>query len=330
MFGRVMLACVTVAVLSIPTVVSSPAASNATPSSAAQLNVAPSTQSVADQTATARARFAQVAMGMLAALPVEPEVTSVPYDRDNFGDWIDADRDGCNTRREVLQLESLDPVSVTGRCTITSGEWVSFFDGRNSESAATLDIDHMVPLKEAWVSGAYEWSYTTLRSYANDLGYEHSLIAVTASSNRSKSDQDPASWLPTDASFMCQYLGRWVGVKYRWDLSVDEVERQVLSTEIERCGADAEVTQPERAAIVLATSAAGPSMSESAAAGVTAFANCAALNAVYPGGVANSSGAVNVANGRITPTRWPVTVYPELYAQHTRLDRDKDGIACER
>lgn len=316
MFGRMLFGFIIAAALSIPAATASafalamPALPDASP---------------------AQVRFAQVTMGMLATLPVEPEATAVPYDRDAFGGWIDADRDGCNTRREVLQLESIEPVAITGRCTVTTGEWVSPFDGRTAASATSLDIDHMVPLKEAWVSGAYEWSFTTLRGYANDLGYEHSLIAVTAASNRAKSDQDPATWLPSDISFVCQYLGRWVGVKYRWDLSVDEMERQVLAAGIERCGASSEVTEPQRAEIVLAAGQPGSSPeSESSSSGLTSFANCSALNAVFPGGVANSSGAVNIANGRIKPTRWPVTVHPELYAAHARLDRDKDGIACER
>jgi len=315
MFRRLLMVGAMVVALSIPTTTSS-----AAEASHLKGNEASHTQ----------LRFAQVAMGMLAALPVEPEVTSVPYDRDNFGDWTDADRDGCNTRREVLQLESLDPVSIAGRCTITAGVWVSPFDGRTSASATTLDIDHMVPLKEAWVSGAYAWSFTTLRSYANDLGYEHSLIAVTAAANRSKSDQDPASWLPSDASFICQYLGRWIGVKYRWNLSVDEGERQVLVNGITECGTGAEVTEPQRAEIVLATGVSSQSPSGGGEPPAPSFANCSELNAVYLGGIANSSSAVNIANGRIKPTRWPVTVHPELYSVHARMDRDKDGIACER
>jgi hypothetical protein len=274
--------------------------------------------------------FTQVSLSMLSALPVAPEYTAARYNRDAFGGWIDADRDGCNTRKEVLLSESSAPTEINGRCTVTSGEWTSTFDGKTTQVASNFDVDHMVPLKEAWISGAYQWSSLSLQQFSNDLGYEHSLIAVTASSNRKKSDNDPASWLPSDASFYCQYIGRWIGVKYRWGLTVDETEKSVLTMGVQTCGTDANVAMPEVMAVTFKTEVTDEVVSAADRAGEQRFANCSALNAVYEGGVAAAPGTVNMASGRVKPTRYPVSVDAAVYAAHTKLDRDKDGIACER
>ncbi|WP_031089223.1 HNH endonuclease family protein, partial [Streptomyces sp. NRRL S-15] len=80
------------------------------------------------------------------------------------------------------------------RCALTGGGWSSYYDEVEVTEARKLDIDHMVPLAEAWDSGAYDWTAERRQAYANDLGAERSLVAVTAKSNRSKSDKDPATW----------------------------------------------------------------------------------------------------------------------------------------
>ncbi len=163
----------------------------------------------------------------LAALVRAPESApaSPRYSRGAFRHWIDADRNCRNTRAEVLVRAS--SVTVTGRCTILRGSWISSYDGLVTDLAARLDVDHMVPLKEAWDSGAAAWSSTTRAAYANDLDDPRALVAVSASSNRSKSDSDPAEWLP--ALDRCGYAQAWVAVKWRWSLSVDDAEYGVLA-----------------------------------------------------------------------------------------------------
>lgn len=306
-----------IAVGSVPTV-----------SASAQADASPKTSSAESSRATLT--FTQVSLSMLSALPVAPEYTAARYDRDAFGGWVDVDGDGCNTRKEVLLTESSSPTKVNGRCTVTSGEWTSAFDGKTTRTSANFDIDHMVPLKEAWISGAYQWSSLSLRQFSNDLGYEHSLIAVTASSNRKKSDNDPASWLPSDASFYCQYIGRWIGVKYRWGLSVDELEKSVLTIGAQTCGTDASVEMPEVMAITFKAEGSDEVVSTADGVGEQMFANCTALNAVYEGGVTATAGTVNMSAGRVKSTRYPISVDAAVYTAHTKLDRDKDGIACER
>lgn len=102
-----------------------------------------------------------------------------------------------------------------------------------SDPAGALDIDHMVPLAEAWDSGASGWTAARREAYANDLGQASSLVAVTARSNRSKADQDPAEWLPPAADALCRYGAEWT---VRWGLAVDELERDRLLDIAAGCG----------------------------------------------------------------------------------------------
>jgi hypothetical protein len=157
------------------------------------------------------------------------------YDRDLFKHWIDSDGDGCNTRREVLIAEAKVEPRVTGRCDLSGGQWYSVYDQVTTNDPAEFDVDHFVPLKEAWDSGAYAWSSDKRKEFANDLGFGGSLIAVTASSNRSKSDRDPADWLPTNTAYHCRYITNWVKVKIRWGLSVDQAELSTIREFAKTC-----------------------------------------------------------------------------------------------
>jgi hypothetical protein len=96
-----------------------------------------------------------------------------------------------------------------------------------TRDSTAFDIDHMVPLAEAWDSGAKRWTADTRRRFANDLGDGRALVAVSLASNRSKGDRDPADWLPQFGK--CMYVRHWVAVKIRWRLNVDAVEKQTLT-----------------------------------------------------------------------------------------------------
>jgi Protein of unknown function (DUF1524) len=149
--------------------------------------------------------------------------TPAGYDRDEFRHWIDADGDCQDTRDEVLAAESRVPVSG---CDITEGEWFSTYDHLTWTASSDVDIDHLVPLKEAWDSGARRWDDDTRTRYANDLGDRRSLLAVTDNVNQSKGDRDVADWLPTYG--VCGYVRHWTAVKLRWALAVDRAERRAL------------------------------------------------------------------------------------------------------
>lgn len=158
-------------------------------------------------------------------LPVAPESRD-GYDRDKFEHWIDEDGDGCHTRNEVLLEEADEAPTRSGTCTLSGGRWYSYYDGVSWTNTSDIDIDHMVPLAEAWDSGAHEWDAATRRTYANDLGDYRTLVGVTDNVNQSKSDQDIAEWLPEKQQ--CRYLREFVAVKHRWKLSVDSAEKAAM------------------------------------------------------------------------------------------------------
>lgn len=184
---------------------------------------------------------------MLHSLTVEKEIR-LGYDRDLFRHWLDADSDGCDTREEVLIQESLSPVTTSSGCQIVSGRWLSVYDNEETMDPSTLDVDHMIPLAEAWDSGAHSWDSATREAFANDLGFAGSLIAVSASSNRSKGDRDPAEWTPPNANFLCTYVFTWISVKYRWSLSIDVTEKIALERSVDSCG-NPDFDPPPRAVI---------------------------------------------------------------------------------
>lgn len=166
---------------------------------------------------------AATAQTELNQLRVAAEGTMAGYSRDLFPHWSSSG--GCTTRQTVLKRDGSNVV-VGSNCQPTSGSWYSQFDGATLTSPSGVDIDHMVPLAEAWRSGARGWTTDRRRSFANDL-YWPQLIAVSASSNRSKGDQDPADWLPR-TQYRCAYARAWIRVKHRWNLSVDSAEKSAL------------------------------------------------------------------------------------------------------
>ncbi|GAA2126674.1 HNH endonuclease family protein [Kitasatospora saccharophila] len=161
------------------------------------------------------------------ALPVVEE-DRTGYERTKFRHWIDEDRNGCNTRAEVLITEAASAPFVGAKCSLAGGVWVSPYDDVVLQDAKALDVDHVVPLAEAWDSGASAWSAAERQAYANDLDEPRALIAVSAKSNRSKADKDVAEWLPPAVGYRCTYIDDWVLVKTRWGLSVDQAETDAL------------------------------------------------------------------------------------------------------
>ena len=168
---------------------------------------------------------AATARTYLASLTVATE-NRTGYDRDLFPHWVDADGDGCDTRDEVLIAEADDPVTVGDGCSLSGGRWFSYYDRVSWTDPSRIDIDHLVPLAEAWDSGAGRWKTKTRQRYANDLGDHRTLVGVTDSVNQSKGDRDPAEWMPEFGT--CRYVREWVAVKHRWRLKVDRPERRAL------------------------------------------------------------------------------------------------------
>ncbi len=180
----------------------------------------PTTTTIANGSAVENPTAASV----LSTITVQNEHPA-GYSRALFKHWIDANKNGCDTREEVLIAESTTKAQVDAYgCKVIEGDWLSPYDNVTHTNPSELDIDHMVPLKEAWDSGAWNWTAAQRQSYANDLSDPRPLIAVTAGQNRSKSDKDPSNWIPPQKSYTCTYLSEWVAIKSHWKLSMDQSE----------------------------------------------------------------------------------------------------------
>jgi hypothetical protein len=155
------------------------------------------------------------------------------YSRDRFHHW-DSQGGGCDTRDVVLQRDGTGVVTGA-ECKISKGTWFSEYDGKTFTDPQDLDIDHMVPLANAWRTGAASWTDAQRESFANDLSRPQ-LHAVSLSSNRSKGDQDPSQWKPRP-EFWCTYARDWVSVKVYWKLSVTSTEKSALLDMLATCPA---------------------------------------------------------------------------------------------
>lgn len=174
---------------------------------------------------------AATARTYLASLTVATE-NRTGYDRDLFPTWITISGT-CNTREYILKRDGTNVVTNSA-CTATSGSWYSPYDGATWTAASDLDIDHLVPLAEAWDSGASAWTTAQRQAFANDITRPQ-LLAVTDNVNQSKSDQDPAEWMPSLTSYRCTYVRAWVQVKYYYGLSVDSAEKSALTSYLAGC-----------------------------------------------------------------------------------------------
>jgi hypothetical protein len=171
---------------------------------------------------------------LIGDLPVD-NVVHTGYDRDLFKTWIDEDGDGCDTREEVLKAEAVEAPTQGASCTLTGGEWYSWYDEATWTNKSDVDIDHVVPLGEVWTSGGNDWATARRTAYANDLGDDRTLEAVTDNVNQAKGDRDPAHWMPPAASATCKYIDYWVASKTRWQLTADADEIAALQNYAAGC-----------------------------------------------------------------------------------------------
>jgi hypothetical protein len=172
------------------------------------------------------------AQAELNALTVASEGSMTGYDRALFPHWITISGT-CDTRETVLKRDG-SGVVVNSSCQATSGSWYSPYDGATWFAASDVDIDHVVPLAEAWRSGASSWSTSTRQAFANDLSYPQ-LIAVTDNVNQSKGDQDPSTWQPPLSSYRCTYSKMWIRSKYHWGLKLQSSEKTALQSMLNTC-----------------------------------------------------------------------------------------------
>ena len=273
----------------------------------------------------------------LSLTPQIAEDNDSGYDRSLFKHWIDADRNGCNTRAEVLISEAVSKPKVDKKCKITGGKWLSAYDKKSISSASQLDVDHLVPLAEAWRSGAWAWTAEQRQDFANDLSDKRALIAVTLTTNRSKGDKDISEWVPKVDT--CGYVQNWIAIKIRYSLTYDTKEAAALSSYFAKCNfGDIPVqaltgytyqSQPVESAEPSPT----PEVSDTPVATPTQTPTVTPTPEPSSTPTPNKPAAVKYKNcteakaAGVTPIR--KTIDPELYALNTSLDGDKDGDACE-
>ncbi|WP_421120868.1 HNH endonuclease family protein [Aquihabitans daechungensis] len=205
--------------------------------SPASTTTATTTTTVAATTTTPDPGEVGSAEEILGGLAVRTADPAAPYVRDLFdgGDWAYDPATGCNTRELVLIDESVIEPEVDDRCRTTRGRWRSSYDGVTTDDPADLQIDHFIPLADAWRSGASAWSSERRLAFANDRSSPDTLIAVTGSTNQSKGDSTPDEWLPPDETAWCTYAEQWVRVKAAWDLSVTAPEQARLGELLAAC-----------------------------------------------------------------------------------------------
>ena len=172
------------------------------------------------------------ARDQLGGLRVAPAGSMRGYTRERFSHWS-SQGDNCTTRELVLKRDGED-VAVDEECAPQRGRWFSAYDSRWIGTARGIDIDHMVPLANAWRSGANRWSDERREAFANDLE-RGQLIAVSAGSNRAKGDQDPSQWRPGNQDLWCQYARWWIDVKHHYALTITTAERSALREMLDRC-----------------------------------------------------------------------------------------------
>ena len=147
----------------------------------------------------------------------------------NFGGWIDVE--GCKDTRAVLLIRtSRSPVTFTrsSECTVKTGRWTDPWSGVTTTVAHEFQIDHTVPLANAWRSGAWAWTHERRVAFANDLTDAGHLVPILASENASKSDRGPDEWKPPDRSTWCRYALLWDRIKAKWNLIVTRAEWNTL------------------------------------------------------------------------------------------------------
>jgi len=315
------------------------ASANPTPSAAAA--AAFTAESPADPTSVTAASDAAtvaipdtsatntLAVTLLATLAVKGKAPKTGYDRvGDFGTaWLDVDRNGCDTRNDVLQRD-LTSVVRSGTCTVMTGTIVSPYTSatisfvRGAATSALVQIDHVVPLANAWQTGAQQLSQAQRVSLAND---PLNLLAVDGRSNEQKSDGDTATWLPANKSYRCRYVARQISVKATYGLWVTQAERDAMTRILDTCPIEPALTSgfaPAPTPVVVAPAPAAPAPAPAAAPAPEPAPVVAPVPAAEPAtAYYKNCDAVRAAGA--------APIHPGDPGWDTKFDRDKDGIGCE-
>jgi hypothetical protein len=304
------------------------------PTPAQQATTTPDPPAPAPAPTASSPAVAGTALAALAALPVKGRAPRTGYDRALFGPaWADTDRNGCDTRNDVLRRDLtstvLDP--RTSGCVVLSGTLHDTWSGRavpfvrGERTSAEVQVDHAVALSDAWQKGAQAWTPQRRLAFANDpLG----LRAVPGGLNAQKSDGDAATWLPPQRAAWCGYVAVQVAVKAKYGLWVTAAERDAITRVLQRCPDEplpssdhpTESDLPVWGASAPAPTAAGPTVAGPTAAAPTAGGDC---DAAYPS-VCIPRGGPDLDCADVPHRRFTV-----LAPDPHRFDGNGDGVGCE-
>lgn len=211
------------------------------PAPVVSASASPVASPVASLSATPAVGPASEALAALAATPSDDGSADLPYDRDLFGQaWSDVDRNGCDTRNDILGRDLLDPVFKPGTrdCKVLSGTLIDPYDGTavsfvsGSDTSRLVQIDHVVALGWAWHHGAWAWTDEQRLAFANDSA---NLVAASEETNQSKSDAGPGEWLPPARELQCRYAEQFVGVVRSYKLGISEEDRTRITDTLRTC-----------------------------------------------------------------------------------------------
>jgi len=260
----------------------------------------------------------RTAVAVLASLPVKGRAPMTGYARDQFGPaWADVDHNGCDTRNDVLTRDLTDETYKAGThdCVVTRGTLADPYTGTSigfvRGSGASVDIDHVVALGDAWQTGADRWDDARRTALANDPA---NLLAVDYSENRKKGDGDAASWLPPATGYRCAYVARQVAVKATYGLWVTSAEHDAIARVLTGCP-DQPVPTPASSTLASSTPATSTAAATPAATAPAAPASTAPAGPFPDCTAARAAGAAPLHSG---DPGW-----------NAALDRDGDGTACE-
>jgi hypothetical protein len=141
----------------------------------------------------------------------------------------------------VLQRDTLDVLKVYDEhpCTVEAGLWHDFYTDEDYTDAKQIEIDHVVPLKNAYLSGAYEWPWSKRCAYFNFLGNPYHLVPIEEHANTAKLDRGPEKWMPPNKGYSCQYLSNWMRVKTIWGLRLSQPEGEFIRQQVSALQCDA-------------------------------------------------------------------------------------------
>lgn len=189
-------------------------------------------------TRTSRAGSSTAASETLSQLKVAQPGSMSDYSRERFRHWSKASEFGwdppqasCDTREAALVRDG-ENVKVGSGCKVTSGNWYDPYTDQSYSDPQDLDIDHVVPLANAWRSGASSWDDEQRERYAND---PEVLLSVEDNANQEKGDKGPEAWKPPNDNEWCDYAERWISIKAKYALSVNEQEKEALDQMLNTC-----------------------------------------------------------------------------------------------